>query len=87
LHELLKVRTDITRFTDGIITIAEQDGRTVCLFSDELIGQQQVVVKALPEYIRKLNKTKALAGCTLLGDGSISLILDITGLANIKGLA
>mgnify|MGYP000922521972 CR=1 FL=1 len=87
LHELLKVKTDITRFNDGIITIAEQDERTVCIFSDELIGQQQVVVKALPEYIRRLNKTKALAGCTLLGDGSISLILDITGLANLKGLA
>jgi len=87
LHELLKVKTDITRFTDGIITIVEQDERTVCIFSDELIGQQQVVVKALPEYIRKLNKTKALAGCTLLGDGSISLILDITGLASLKGLS
>jgi len=86
LHELLKVKTDITRFTDGIITIVEQDGRTICVFSDELIGQQQVVVKALPEYIRKFKKTKAIAGCTLLGDGSISLILDITGLASLKGL-
>lgn len=86
LNELLKVKTDITEFTDGIITIVEQDERTICIFSDELIGQQQVVVKALPEYIRGLNKTKALAGCTLLGDGSISLILDIAGLADLKGL-
>jgi len=47
IHELLKVNTSVTDFTDGIITIVEQDERTVCIFSDELIGQQQVVVKAL----------------------------------------
>lgn len=86
LHELFKVNTDIVRFADGIITIVEQDERTVCIFSDELIGQQQVVVKALPEYIRGFNKIKALAGCTLLGDGSISLILDVAGLADLKGV-
>ena len=82
LHEILKVKTDITEFTDGIVIMVEQNGKYFCLFADELLGQQQVVVKAMPEYIRRFKKIKNLAGCTLLGDGSISLILDIAGLVN-----
>ncbi|HEX3023516.1 MAG TPA: chemotaxis protein CheA, partial [Lachnospiraceae bacterium] len=83
LHECYHVATDITDFTDGIIMILEQDDRSLCIFVEELLGQQQVVVKSLPAYIQKLKKIKGLAGCTLLGDGSISLILDIIGLFNL----
>ncbi len=50
----------------------EQDERYLCLFADELLGQHQVVVKALPAYIKSIRKVEGLAGCTLLGDGSIS---------------
>ena len=64
----------------------EQDENVICLFVDELLGQQQVVVKALPEYVRRFSKSKGLAGCTLLGDGSISLILDIAGLVGFREL-
>ncbi len=77
LHEMFKVETSVTNFDEGILIMLEQDGKTVCIFADELIGQQQVVVKALPNYIRNLKRVKELAGCTLLGDGSISLILDV----------
>lgn len=80
LHNIYRVQTDVTHFTDGIIIMVEQDNKTLCVFADELIGQQQVVVKALPTYIRNTKKVRGLAGCTLLGDGSISLILDIGGL-------
>ncbi len=80
LHERYNVKTNITSFYSGIIIMVEQDERTLCIFADELIGQQQVVVKALPEYIRNFEKNNGLAGCTLLGDGSISLILDVAGL-------
>lgn len=83
LHELYKVRTGITSFIDGIIIMVEQDSKTLCIFADELLGQQQVVVKALPEYIRHLRRIRGLAGCTLLGDGSVSLILDIAGLIGV----
>lgn len=85
LHERFGVKTDITRFTEGILVMAEQDEKTVCIFADKLLGQQQVVVKALPSYIRNKRKIGGLAGCTLLGDGSISLILDISGLADCEG--
>jgi len=57
--------------------MVENNEKGLCLFVDELLGEQQVVVKALPKYIKKV---RGIAGCTLLGDGSISLILDVPGL-------
>ncbi len=80
LHEVFKVKTDIKDFTQGILIMVEQDEKATCLFVDELLGQQQVVVKSLPNYIKMFKNIIGLAGCTLLGDGSISLILDISGL-------
>ncbi|MFZ5944954.1 MAG: chemotaxis protein CheW [Bacillota bacterium] len=80
LHEVYGVKTDITEFTDGILIMVEEDENRICLFADKLLGQQQVVVKALPAYFGNTKRVRGLAGCTLLGDGSISLILDIAGL-------
>lgn len=77
LHKYYNVNTKIQEFTEGILIMVEHDGKSCCLFADELIGQQQVVVKALPGYISRNHKISGLGGCTLLGDGSISLILDI----------
>jgi two-component system chemotaxis sensor kinase CheA len=62
--------------------MVEQDNKTIGIFADELLGQQQVVVKGLPEYIKRFKKIRGLTGCTLLGDGRISLILDVAGLIN-----
>ena len=80
MHQYYNISTDITDFTEGIMIMVEHDEKTLCIFADELLGQQQIVVKSLPEYIRQFRKVKGLAGCTLLGDGNISLILDIGGL-------
>lgn len=80
LGRLFRVSDAATDFTDGIIIMVENESRIVCLFADELIGEQQVVVKALPSYIQNIRRVEGLAGCTLLGDGTISLILDIGGL-------
>lgn len=79
LHEFYKVKTEVINVNQGIIIMVESENKTVCLFADELIGEQQVVVKALPKYIKNVKKINGLAGCTLLGDGSISLILDVDG--------
>ena len=55
--------------------------RALCLFVDELLGEQQVVVKPLPSYLSRFNiKQSGIAGCTILGDGNISIILDISNL-------
>lgn len=77
IHKLFDVDTNVTNLEDGILIIVESDAKTACLFADELIGEQQVVVKALPKYIKKL---KGIAGCTILGDGNISLIIDINSI-------
>ncbi|OEF96589.1 chemotaxis protein CheA [Desulfuribacillus alkaliarsenatis] len=82
LHQYFNVETKVTELTDGILVMVEQDEKTICLFLDELLAQQQVVVKALPNYIKKTRNVEGIAGCTLLGDGSISLIIDIAGLHN-----
>jgi len=72
---------DITpRFTDpceGIIVILETDGRKAALFIDDLVGQQQVVVKNLESNYRKV---AGISGATILGDGGVSLILDVAAL-------
>lgn len=77
LHEAFGVETDIIEFTEGIFIMVEQDKKTFCIFADQLLGQQQVVVKSLPSYIKSTKNIRGLSGCTLLGDGSISLILNI----------
>jgi two-component system chemotaxis sensor kinase CheA len=80
LHELYKVKNATINMAEGIIIIVETEQRTLCLFADELIGEHQVVVKALPIYIKRIRPIPGIAGCTLLGDGGISLILDAAGI-------
>lgn len=80
LHEFYKVRAGITGIEEGIMLMVEGGNKTVCLFADELIGEQQAVVKSLPAYIKSKRKIRGITGCTLLGDGRVSLILDIAGL-------
>ncbi|MTV41793.1 chemotaxis protein CheA [Duganella radicis] len=68
------------RFTDpckGIVIIVETDGRKAGLFVDDLVGQQQVVVKNLESNYRKV---AGISGATILGDGGVSLILDVAAL-------
>lgn len=77
LYERFGITPEVTEFNKGIMIMVEVEEKSICLFADSLIGQQQVVVKGLPGYIKKM---KGIAGCTLLGDGSVSLILDAAGL-------
>lgn len=62
---------------NGMMLVFEVEGKTSCLFVDKLIGKQEIVVKPIPSYIKKV---KGISGCTQLGDGSIALILDPVGL-------
>ena len=63
--------------SDGIMILVEHEGKKMCVFVDHLIGGQEIVVKPIPSYIRKV---PGLSGCTQLGDGSIALIIDVGGL-------
>jgi two-component system chemotaxis sensor kinase CheA len=82
LHKQWGIDSQITNLTDGILMMIEQDDKRRCIFVDNLIGQQQVVVKTIPDYIKKSKLVEGISGCTLLGDGSISLILDAAWLVN-----
>ncbi|MBB3222495.1 chemotaxis protein CheA [Pseudoduganella umbonata] len=62
---------------EGILVILETEGRKACLFVDELVGQQQVVVKNLESNYRKV---AGISGATILGDGGVALILDVAAL-------
>lgn len=85
LHEKFSLKTDITNLEDGILLLIEADNRSVCLFSDRLIGEQQVVVKPFPKYLSQYDiKGEGLSGCTIMGDGSISLIIDVNNLINAR---
>lgn len=67
----------VREIEDGMIVMIEVDKKNVCLFVDRLIGKQEIVVKPIPDYIKKV---QGISGCTQLGDGSIALILDAAGL-------
>lgn len=64
------------KIEDGIMLIIAVEDKSVAIFIDNLIGEQEIVVKPIPSYIKKV---KGLSGCTQLGDGSIALILDPIG--------
>lgn len=83
LHKVFHLQDAQTSIVDGILLLVDSGDRMACIFADELLGKHQVVVKPLPVYLsRYAAKGVGIAGCTILGDGSISLILDIQGILN-----
>ncbi len=78
LHSVYDIDTKITEIDDGIIILVEAEDKAVCMLADKLIGEQQVVVKPFPTFLNKYNiKQQGISGCTIKGDGTISLILDV----------
>lgn len=81
IHEVLDVENAITDPTKSIAVIVQGEGRRYAMLVDELVGQQQVVVKNLEDNYRKV---PGISAATILGDGSVALILDITGLHRLS---
>jgi two-component system chemotaxis sensor kinase CheA len=77
LHRLFGVTSAAEDPTEGLVVIVEHEGRKVALLVDELLGQQQVVIKSLETNFRRL---EGIAGATILGDGRVALIVDVPGL-------
>jgi two-component system chemotaxis sensor kinase CheA len=67
---------------NGIAVIVESDGCNAALILDELVGQQQVVVKSLEANFRKV---RGLSGATIMADGSVAPILDVSHLVRVSG--
>jgi two-component system, chemotaxis family, sensor kinase CheA len=77
LHQVFDIEPRFTDPSQGIVVILESDGKKAGLFVDDLVGQQQVVVKNLESNYRKVS---GISGATILGDGGVSLILDVSAL-------
>lgn len=78
MHEIFNVQpTEKVTAGEGVIVVVERQGVLCGLFVDELLGPQQVVVKSLETNYRRV---QGVSGATILGDGSVALILDIPGL-------
>lgn len=80
LHKLYYTQPDSDVLANGMLLVIDQSTQLFCLFVDAVLGQQQVVVKGLP---KSMNNVPHLAGCTILGNGQVGLILDASSLANI----
>ena len=80
LHRLFRVTSAIEDPTEALVVIVEHDGRRVALLVDELLDQQQVVIKSLEA---NFQRTEGIAGATILGDGRVTLILDVPGLITL----
>jgi two-component system chemotaxis sensor kinase CheA len=77
LHRRFDKQPRTTDLTDGTLIVAETDGHVFCLFVDDLIGKQEVVIKSLgPSF----SHVVGIAGCAVLGDGRVGLILDMHGI-------
>ena len=83
LHELFGVEPRARALHEGLVVIAEGDGRRVGLFVDDLLGQQQVVIKSLEV---NYGRVEGVSGATILGDGSVALILDVTGIIHAASM-
>lgn len=77
LYQMFGIEPRFTDPSEGIVVILESEGRKAALFIDELVGQQQVVVKNLESNYRKV---AGISGATILGDGGVSLIIDVAAL-------
>lgn len=82
MHEIFNVQTaKASQLPEGIIVVVEGQGVRCGLFVDDLLGQQQVVIKSLEANYKRV---EGISGATILGDGSVALILDIPGLVRLS---
>ena len=81
LHKVFDIDTQVDDIDNGIVVVVEAGYRRCAIFVDELLDQQQVVIKSLDS---AFSKHSGISGGTILGDGRIALIIDIQGLVNIS---
>jgi len=80
LYDLFHIESRSTDLSQGLLVIVEADGKKAGLYVDDLLGQQQVVIKSLATHYRKV---EGISAATILGDGSVAMILDVTGLIRL----
>ncbi|TXT31599.1 MAG: two-component system chemotaxis family sensor kinase CheA [Rhodocyclaceae bacterium] len=80
LHELFNIKSCSNSFTQGIMVVVDADGIKAALFVDALVGQHQVVIKSLEANYRRV---QGISGATIMGDGHVALILDVSAIAGM----
>jgi len=83
LHQVFEINRAVEEFENGLLVVVEGSGQRVGLFVDELLGQQQVVIKSLDTNFKKM---AGISGATILGDGSVAIIIDIPGMVNLASI-
>jgi two-component system, chemotaxis family, sensor kinase CheA len=81
LHDLFGIKRKSDNPEDGIIIVIESGNQQRCLMVDDLVGKQEVVIKSLGEAFKR---NRALSGASILGDGRVGLILDVSSLVSLK---
>ena len=76
LYEMFGIEPQSTVLEQGLLVVVEGEGRRASIFVDELLGQQQVVIKSLETNYRKVD---GISGATILGDGTVAMIIDAGG--------
>ena len=77
LHRLFTVREGAQDLAEGLLLVLEHGKRRACVFVDEILGQQQVVIKNLGNSQPQI---RGVSGGAILGDGRVALIVDVGGL-------
>ncbi|HUM40576.1 MAG TPA: chemotaxis protein CheA, partial [Nitrospira sp.] len=80
LYDVFRLEPELSDPTKAILLILETEGERVAVMVDEILGQQQVVIKSMEQNFRKI---EGVAGATILGDGTVGFILDVRGILNI----
>ncbi|MGY3039496.1 two-component system chemotaxis sensor kinase CheA [Rhodanobacter sp. TND4EL1] len=80
LHRSFGCSDAITDVERGIVVVVEEEGRRVGLLVDDLLGQQQAVVKSLEAHYQRV---QGISGATILSDGSVALIVDVSGVVRL----
>lgn len=83
LHDLFNHQEANKQLENGLLVVVESDNEKVGLLVDDLLAQQQFVIKSLEANYKKVD---GISGATILGDGNVSLIVDISGLIKLAGL-
>ena len=83
LWDVFNIKPKHETVEDGLLVIVEGDNIKIAVLVDDLLGQQQVVIKSIRENYRPVH---GVSGATILGNGTVSLILDISGLIKLAGV-
>lgn len=81
LHKIFNIKPDHDELDKGLLVVAEAEGQKIGIFVDDLLAQQQVVIKSLETNYQKV---PGVSGATILGDGTVSMILDLPGLLTLS---